>query len=167
VARGFQIQAQWALVAIPAPIYILGRIDWVRTYRQAHNHLFTAPYYTINMGVQRSFGKLGNRATARLMTGLDATVLFPGRTAKVQLENISRKGCRLHLAEPPRLGVTAVVKVDRTEALGTVAWVRGLRCGVRFDSMLSLQEVERIRWIVDHAQDHEKTKLSSAAAVWR
>jgi hypothetical protein len=119
------------------------------------------------MGFQRSFGKLGNRATARLVAGLEANVQLPGRTGRAQLENISRKGCRLCFAEPPRLGATAVVKIDRTEAIGTVAWVKGQRCGVHFESLLSLQEVERIRWIVEHAKDHEKAKLSSASAVWR
>jgi hypothetical protein len=119
------------------------------------------------MLLQKSFGKLGNRATARLTTGLEATVFLPGRTTRAQLENISRKGCRLQFAEPPRAGMTAIVKIDRIEALGTISWVRGMRCGVQFDSAVPLQQVERIRWMVEHAQDHEKAKLSTAAAVWR
>jgi PilZ domain len=119
------------------------------------------------MGLQKSFGRLGNRATARLATGLDVTVLLPGRTSRAQLENISRRGCRLHFEEPPRIGVTAIVKIDRTEALGTIKWVRGQRCGVYFDDLLSLQQVERIRWMVEHLHDHEAAKMSSASAVWR
>jgi hypothetical protein len=119
------------------------------------------------MGPKRSFGKLGNRAIARLATGLDASLVLPDRSVRCLIENVSRKGCRLQLDEPPRIGMTVLVKIDRSEALGTIMWVRGLKCGVSFASPLSLQALERIRWIVEHAQDHEKAKLRSATAMWR
>jgi PilZ domain len=116
---------------------------------------------------RRTFGKLGNRAAPRLAAGLDAVLVLPERSAGCLLENISRKGCRLHLSEPPRIGVTVLVRVERIEALGTVAWVRGLSCGVSFATPLPVEAVERVRWAVEHALDNEKSKLSSATAVWR
>jgi PilZ domain len=116
---------------------------------------------------RKTFGKLGNRSTPRLAAGLDAGLVLPERSERCQLENISRKGCRLHLAEPPRPGATVLVRVDRIEALGTVAWVRGLRCGITFENSLTVEAVERVRWSIEHAQDHEKSKLSHATAVWR
>jgi PilZ domain len=116
---------------------------------------------------RKTFGKLGNRSTPRLTAGLDAALVLPERTARCMLENVSRKGCRLHLAEPPRLGATVLVRVDRVEALGTVAWLRGLRCGITFETPLTVEAVERLRWRIEHEQDHEKSKLSSASAVWR
>ena len=119
------------------------------------------------MVMRKTFGKLGNRAMARISTGLSATLVLPGRSATCRLENISRKGCRLQLTELPRLGETVVVRVDRVDALGTVVWVRGPRCGVTFDSTVSVEALERIRWSAEHAQDHEKGKISAAGAVWR
>jgi hypothetical protein len=110
---------------------------------------------------------MGNRATARLTTGLDAGLQLPGRTARCQLENISRKGCRLKLDEPPRVGLTALVRVERTEALGTVAWVTGSRCGIHFARQLSVQEVERIRWMVENSDVDQIGKLKTEAAMWR
>lgn len=120
-----------------------------------------------NMLQQRSFGKLGNRASARLATAMEAGLILPDRRVSCLLENISRKGCRLYLAQPPRVGTTVIVKVDRVDALGDITWVRGARCGVAFESPISPEALERIRWAVDHSQDHEKSKLTAAAAVWR
>ena len=94
-------------------------------------------------------------------------MILPDRRMSCVLENISRKGCRLGLAVPPPVGATVMVRVDRIEALGDVAWVRGARCGVTFEIPLAADALERVRWAVENAQAHEKAKLSSAAAVWR
>ncbi|MBK8375394.1 MAG: PilZ domain-containing protein [Sphingomonadales bacterium] len=104
---------------------------------------------------------------ARLATDIDAGLVLPDRRVSCIVENISRTGCRLQVTDPPRVGATALVRVERIEALGTVAWVRGERCGVKFQSSLSVGEVERIRWIVEHAREHENSSLAHATAVWR
>ncbi len=119
------------------------------------------------MGIQRSFGKLGNRAMARLQAGMEAGLVMPDRNVRCAVENVSRLGCRLQLAEPPRAGATALVRFAEMEILGTVSWVRGERCGVRFARPLELDAVERIRWIVEHAREHEIDMLARASDVWR
>jgi hypothetical protein len=119
------------------------------------------------MGIQRTFGKLGNRGMARLQAGLEAGLETPGRTTRCKVENVSRLGCRLQLPEPPRVGATALVRFAEVEVLGTVSWVRGERCGVKFAQPLGLEQVERIRWIAEHAREHEIETLTSTPAVWR
>jgi hypothetical protein len=119
------------------------------------------------MTPRKSFSKLGNRATARLTTGLNASLMLPGRTVRCEIENVSRRGCRLRLDEPPRIGLTALVRVERAEALGTVAWVRGARCGIHFAKPLSVEAVERIRWMAEHVEDDQISKLKTEAAAWR
>jgi hypothetical protein len=119
------------------------------------------------MALQKSFGKLGNRAMARLATGLEAGLVLPDRRVSCILENISRKGCRLALAEPPRIGTTVLVCIDRIEALGDVKWVREQCCGIAFESPIETAALERVRWAVENAIDHEKAKLSSSTAIWR
>jgi hypothetical protein len=119
------------------------------------------------MGLQKSFGKLGNRASARLATTLEAGLVLSDRRVTCVLENISRKGCRLSLAEPPRIGTTVIVKIDRIDAFGDVTWVHGKSCGVVFESPISPEHLERIRWAVEHLQDHEKAKMASSGQVWR
>lgn len=115
----------------------------------------------------KKFGKLGNRSMARLVTAIDGGLVLPERTASCRVENVSRAGCRLHLEATPRLGATVLVRVDRIEVLGTVAWVRSGRCGVVFERPLELAALERLRWIADHERQHEQNILSSATAVWR
>ena len=115
----------------------------------------------------RTFGKLGKRGTARLATAIDGGMVLPERNATCRIENVSRTGCRLHLDTPPRLGATVLVRVERIEALGTVAWLRGGRCGVVFERPLNLPALERLRWIADHANQHERNSMSSATAIWR
>jgi PilZ domain len=119
------------------------------------------------MNAPKSFGKLGNRKMARLATGLDAGIVLPERRVQCRVENASRTGCCLHLEEPPRVGTTALVRIEAIEALGTVAWVKGNRCGITFDGPLPIEAVERIRWIVEHAREHEAAALAKATAVWR
>jgi PilZ domain len=119
------------------------------------------------MLARKSFGKLGNRAVPRLSTEIDAGLTLPERRVACVVENVSRKGCRLRSAEPPRVGSTALVRIERVEALGTVVWVRNGRCGITFASPMPMESVERIRWIAEHASEHERNALASATAVWR
>ncbi len=119
------------------------------------------------MLAKKPFGKLGNRAAARLTTSLDAALLLPGRNIRCLLENISRKGCRIHATEPLRIGTAAILKIDRTEAFGTIKWVKGQRCGIHFDEPIATPLLERIRWMAEHEQDHERAKISTAGSVWR
>ncbi len=114
-----------------------------------------------------TFGKLGNRKMARLSAGLDAGMVLPERRVSCRLENASRTGCCLHLATPPRVGTDALIRIDTIEAFGSVAWVKGNRCGITFDEPLPVDAVERIRWIVDHAREHEAEALAAATAYWR
>jgi PilZ domain len=119
------------------------------------------------MGIQRSFGKLGNRSLARLSARLEAGLETPGRTTRCKVENVSRQGCRLQLPEPPRVGATTLVRFAEAEVMGTVSWVRGERCGIKFARPLALEQVERIRWITEHAREHEIDTLARASEVWR
>jgi PilZ domain len=119
------------------------------------------------MGIQRSFGKLGNRAMARLQAGMEAGLVLPDRNVRSAVENVSRLGCRLQLSEPPRVGATALLRFAEFEILGTVSWARGDCCGIRFTYPLDLAAVERIRWIIEHAHEYENDTLANASDIWR
>lgn len=119
------------------------------------------------MLVRKTFGKLGKRSMARLVTALDASMTLPDRTARCHIENLSRNGCRIEVTEPPRLGATVLMRIDRIEAIGTVAWVRGMRCGIKFASPVPVAAIERVRWIAENEGDHVKSKVSAAGSVWR
>lgn len=116
---------------------------------------------------RKTFGKLGNRAMARLATDLDAGLVLPERSSRCVVENVSRTGCRLQLSEPPRAGTTVLIRVERIETLGTVAWVKGDRCGILFEEHIEVRALERLRWIVEHGSDHEQNSMTHATAMWR
>ena len=119
------------------------------------------------MLAKRTFGKLGKRAAARLATQIDGGLETPGHSAGCRVENLSRSGCRLHLDKPPGMGVTVLVRIERIEALGHVAWVREDRCGVTFSEALEQSALERVRWMVDNAEAHAENKRAVAIAMWR
>jgi PilZ domain len=135
---------------------------------EAPNQIFTAaalcPAFMLGI---RTFGKLGKRGMARLVTAIDGGLVLPERNASCRVENVSRTGCRLALDTPPRLGATVLVRVERIDTLGTVKWARGRRCGVRFERPLEPRELARLRWIVEHESDHAQNSLGTATAVWR
>ncbi len=116
---------------------------------------------------RRVFGKLGKRGLARLSTGLDATLVLADRLVSCQMEDISRTGCRIRLSEPARRGATILVRIERLEELGTIVWTRGTQCGVRFGRPITVETLARIRWIVEHRDDHERRTLAGATAMWR
>jgi hypothetical protein len=99
---------------------------------------------------QNNFGKLGKRASARTVLAMEGGLRLPERSATCRVENVSRKGCCLHLDMPPRLGATVIVRMDRAEAFGHVIWVRSGRCGIAFEEALSPAALQRLHWIADH-----------------
>lgn len=119
------------------------------------------------MQAKKTFGKLGNRALARIDAGVEGALVLPERSASCHVENLSRKGCRLLMGQPPRVGATVVVRVERIDVLGRIVWVRGQRCGVAFDRDVPVQAIERVRWAAEHAQANANGKLSVATAIWR
>lgn len=104
---------------------------------------------------------------ARLVAGITALLVMPDRMMSCKVENASRLGCRLQLAEPPRVGATALVRFAEVEVLGTISWVKATKCGIKFAQPLSMEHVERIRWIAEHAREHESETLTGTPAVWR
>lgn len=114
-----------------------------------------------------TFGKLGKRAVPRLAVGIEGGLQTTGYSEQCRVENVSRTGCCLHLDREPRLGTTVMIRIERIETLGDVTWVRNGRCGVNFADPLKPKELERLRWIVNHTETHEKNVVNSATAIWR
>ncbi len=119
------------------------------------------------MLARSSFGKLGNRGMARLEMAVEGGLVLPERRAQCRVENVSRTGCRLQMTDLPRVGSTVLIRIERVEALGTVAWIRNGRCGIKFSSPIPVESLSRLRWIADHSKEHDRNSLASATAVCR
>jgi hypothetical protein len=79
------------------------------------------------------------------------------RAQPVVLMNVSATGARLRGGDLPDVGGDLVLKIDKTEAFGTVQWKRQDLCGVAFDQPLREPQVEQLR---SEASRARLTKLS-------
>jgi len=138
-----------------------------RDSKRSPNQFFTSPRYYHPMLARRTFGKLGKRTAARLSTAIDGGVKTTGHTASCRVDNVSRDGCCLHLENPPAVNATVLVRVDRVETLANVVWAKDGQCGVTFAKALEPSQLNRLRWIAEHAEQHERNKVGSATAIWR
>jgi PilZ domain len=129
--------------------------------------MFSLCWYRAGMINRKPFGKLGKRGLARVSTGLDATLVLPGRLARCRMTDISRTGCKVQVSEPVRAGVTVLVRIERVEEIGTVVWTNGTECGVKFGRPIAIQALARIRWMVEHGDDQERRMMASTTAIWR
>lgn len=123
-------------------------------------------------GKKNTFGKLGNRSAARFDITIEGGLSTTAQSLSCRVENISATGCCLDMSEcraPTALreGYHVMVKVERAEALGHVAWADGARCGVTFADPLTPKQLERLQWIVEHPERHQQNVATSAAANWR
>ena len=119
------------------------------------------------MLARKSFSRLGDRAMGRLAAGINGALVLPDRSIPCIVENLSRKGARLQVEVPPRIGLTVVLRVERVDALGYVIWARGTKCGIAFDAAVPIAAIDRVRWAVEHSQTNEKRKFISTSANWR
>jgi hypothetical protein len=107
-----------------------------------------------------TFGKRGGggrRRAQRSRADLPALVTTVARAQPVVLMNVSATGARLRGGDLPDVGGDLVLKIDKTEAFGTVQWKRQNLCGVAFDQPLREPQVEQLR---SEASRARLTKLS-------
>lgn len=83
------------------------------------------------------FARLGKRSQGRLRVRLHAKIITIAATHAAILEDISRKGAKLSVDNPPKPGSDAVLRWDEYESFGTIAWVSGTRCGILFGNTLA------------------------------
>jgi len=74
------------------------------------------------------------RAVVRERCDCPANLVLPGGERSGRLSNISRNGACLRLSNPPRKGMTALLKWKSHEVLCDVAWSKADSCGVTFDA---------------------------------
>jgi hypothetical protein len=118
-----------------------------------------------------AFGQLGNRSAARLAVTIEGGLSTTSQSLSARAVNISATGCCLEAINADqvktlRQGTQVMVKVERAEALGEIAWIDGTRCGVNFLEHLTPDKLARLQWIVEHPEQHARNKANSASS-WR
>ena len=90
-------------------------------------------------------GGTGRRLALRVQVRIPAGVTTTMTTNAAELLNISATGALLRGSELPRTGKEVLVRFERVEAFGTVAWSQDRVCGVRFDQPMSSDELRSLR----------------------
>lgn len=91
-------------------------------------------------------GKEAARARARPRRKLfqPAVLEVAGGRARVHLLDLSESGCLLNMAAPPAAGAFATLDCAVVRRAARVAWVRGTRLGVAFNTPLTAAEVAAV-----------------------
>lgn len=108
----------------------------------------------------------GQRGHARVRIGVPARLVTMNGTSSCVLIDVSQSGARVCAAEPPRVGATVIVERISPELFGTVEWQRGDKFGVRFDTMLTLDDVVQLRQLGDLEPQRARTDLYAHARRW-
>lgn len=121
---------------------------------------------------KRTFGKLGNRASARLEIDIEGGLRTPTQSYAFRLENASVSGCGFAMDgsdrdRPLHVGTEVLVKFERVETFGQIAWIARGRCGVKFVKPIKQEQLARLRWIVEHPERHQRNAANAATAMWR
>lgn len=101
------------------------------------------------------FGQVGHspgrRKAARVRLALPGRVILVTGHESCRLENLSRTGARVCVADDgPAVGDSAVLIVEGLETFGTVVWRRGNVFGLHFEDPVPERDVVRLRAIFDH-----------------
>nr|WP_294170658.1 PilZ domain-containing protein [uncultured Sphingomonas sp.] len=94
----------------------------------------------------------GRRRAQRSPGDLPALVTTVARSQPVVVMNVSATGARLRGTDLPDAGGDLLLKIDSTEAFGTVQWKRADLCGVAFEQPLREPQVQRLRAEANRAQ---------------
>lgn len=83
----------------------------------------------------------GRRAYPRELIYLEAQLIAGQGSQPAMLHDLSVKGAKLSLAQPPRSGTEVMVRWACFAAVGRVAWVEGGTCGLEFERQLDKRVV--------------------------
>ncbi|WP_333837145.1 PilZ domain-containing protein [Novosphingobium sp.] len=105
----------------------------------------------------------GRRADARARLRIPARLILRGGIVACVVEDLSRTGARMAMAERPALGETGVLQINRVEGFGAVVWTERGQCGFQFDEPLTLADVVALRDFADGYAEYERDTQRRAA----
>jgi hypothetical protein len=73
------------------------------------------------------------RTLPRNPVAIPARLELPSGARWVQIADLNDRGARLHVASPPAVGASALLKWQSHECFSTVVWVQDSECGLRFE----------------------------------
>jgi hypothetical protein len=95
-------------------------------------------------------GYTPRRCEARLRVRLAARVVALSGIQSVQVNDLSRSGAGITLAEPLTIGKTVLLQWRSLDHFATVVWTNGERCGVRFEEPIPMEILLEARRMTDN-----------------
>ena len=95
----------------------------------------------------------GRRSQPRAPILLSGSVDAVSGRKQVSLLEVSLEGARLEGADLPAAGREVVLSSGPVDAFGTVFWASGSRCGIQFDTPITLGELLELRNASDSAEE--------------
>lgn len=99
----------------------------------------------------------GRRGDPRADIVLPASIDALSGRRRINLLDISSLGACLEGANLPTIGREVILKCGSIDAFGTVAWVQGARCGVRFDQPINAGTLMALRRVASATREQGQT----------
>jgi hypothetical protein len=90
------------------------------------------------------------RCEARLRVRLAARLVALSGIQTVQLNDLSRNGAGITLAEPLKVGKTVLLQWRSLDHFATVVWTKDDRCGVQFEEPIPVEILLEARRLTDN-----------------
>lgn len=120
----------------------------------------------ISIAPRRSAPSRGRRSNARLRLGIPARLILISGNCECLLKDISARGARICLAELPRRGSSALLRIGQFEVFSEVKWVRDGHCGLLLADPLSDENLLELRGIANSYPDYDRAAQVCRTHDW-
>jgi hypothetical protein len=111
-------------------------------------------------------GQRGSRHFNRLRLGVPAQLVLTHETRKCLIDDISATGARLRIFQPLAERQSAQLSFHELKLFGTVMWLRGRECGLRFDQPLDPEDMQGMLWIKQNREVYDRICQTGHAMDW-
>ena len=115
-------------------------------------------------GLARPGAGVHQRTQGRLAVRLVAKLTSKARTQSAILENISKRGAKLVIDNPPEKGSDVILRWHGNELFGRVSWTSPTHCGLAFASLVPPALLEATLSLDESAHVPDELDVNSATA---
>ncbi|MFM5894805.1 MAG: PilZ domain-containing protein [Novosphingobium sp.] len=108
----------------------------------------------------------GQRSLNRLRLGAPAQLQLTHETRSCLLDDISSSGARLRINQPLTPHQNAVLIFHELKLYSTVMWSKDGTCGLRFDQLLELEDMQGMLWITENRDLYARICNEAHALAW-
>jgi PilZ domain len=108
----------------------------------------------------------GRRSEGRLRLNLEAQLIGLHSSQRVTLLDLSSRGSKVRIQEPPKVGERAFLRWPGHEVFGLIVWARNGFCGMTFDRPMPIENLVALRDQILQPKDHQAMSARHEAEQW-